>query len=129
MEFKNKFKRGDIICSDTFINGKCLIVKHFENAHSFSNWYSCDDLILPNQTWSAHEYQTSTMKPYDFRLATDEDICRYIDKFITIEIGKLSSGHKIFYTHDGLKIENTSIFFSTEELIDFQKIINPWFQK
>jgi hypothetical protein len=73
--------------------------------------YTCDDLVIENQEWRAYKigrYDTT----YNWRLATDDDICIYIDRFLDVRVRQFGE----------LKIENSATgvtiyeFFNTLHL-------------
>jgi hypothetical protein len=75
MKFKDRFKVGDIIRRGGFIRtGQLMIVEEFKSERdlfngkiAFDEAYSCQDLFLGGQKWSASEKG-------EFTLATDQDI-------------------------------------------------------
>lgn len=81
-KFNTLFKPGDIICSDKFYDAKCMIVIEYDEDLLK---YKCDDLIIEDQTWAARGRGMNEFQKYEWRLATDDDICNYIAKFIKIE--------------------------------------------
>jgi hypothetical protein len=88
MKFEDKFKPGDIICSDRFHNGLCMIVDTLTQNNMWKDEpvfrYSCQDLVKEGQRWSAYEFDSMFDKPYDWRIATDDDIAKYLSRFIDI---------------------------------------------
>jgi len=99
MEFKDKFKVGDIIRRGGHIRtGQLMIVEELRPpmgdiswiTHSDEYLYSCQDLFITDQKWSAREDS-------DFTLATDEDIIKQLAYKITTnedidtEYGKLEA--------------------------------------
>lgn len=50
MKFQDKFKPGDIICSDHFHNGLCMVVEYGRNSSIRGEFnYRCDDLVREKQ--------------------------------------------------------------------------------
>lgn len=105
IQFDKQFKKGDIICSDNFHSSKCMIVN---NLIIHERAYNCDDLILKKQGWYAIEFDTFNEYPYNWRLATDDDICKYIDNFLDIRVEEF----------EGLKVEHNSIGITIGEFFN-----------
>ena len=57
MKFQDKFKPGDIICSDRFHNGLCMVVESSGISLKGEFRYSCEDLVRENKGWLAYEFQ------------------------------------------------------------------------
>ena len=126
MKFQDKFKPGDIICSDHFHNGLCMVVKHFYDAGGFGVWYNCYDLVKENQGWNAHESTSFTDKPYNWRIATDDDIANYLSRFLHIPLGNVGF-YNIELTDSGITIvrgDEAVLSLEAEELAQLGKIIN-----
>lgn len=107
VKFENKFKEGDIICSNRFRFTTCMIVtgdSYQSIGGEFA--YRCMDLILPEQYWSAVECDSMWNEYYDWRLANDEDIIRYLSRYVDINIGKLSSEKEVNITEYGIELTN-----------------------
>lgn len=128
MKFQDKFKPGDIICSDRFHNGLCMVVEYCEETvlqlgTEFK--YKCKDFVQENQGWNAYESDTFD-KPYNWRIATDDDIANYLARFLHIPIGKVGE-YEARLVDNGVILQSgvhTSLHFNTEELVQLGKIIN-----
>ena len=106
--FNKQFKKGDIICSDEFHSGKCMVV---EEECSFSivakdYRYRCLDLIEENQGWSAFEFDSFSECPNNWRLATDDDISAYLERYITTREEDLGQEVNVAITDDLLTIKD-----------------------
>jgi hypothetical protein len=132
MNFKDKFKPGDIICSDRFHNGLCMVVENVAVAilrgeNEFR--YKCVDLVKENQGWLAYEFDTYKEYPYDWRIATDDDIAKYLSRFIDIPLGLVGEWYLAKLTDDGIMLEDRmytdrDIWFDAKELADLKRIID-----
>jgi len=94
MKFKEKFNKGDIICSDKFDNGRCMTVDgdtlmtvSSSSGSAYKEFaYRCYDLACPKSMWFAYEHLKDSL---DWRIATDEDINNYLTSFVcTKSIGE-----------------------------------------
>lgn len=123
MKFQDKFKPGDIICSDRFHNGLCMIVESSGISLGGEFRYKCNDLVRDNQSWLAYE---NKMFLYNWRIATDDDIADYLSRFIHIPLGKVGA-YEVTLTDKGICFDNGfdfNIYFEAEELVQLGKIIN-----
>lgn len=127
MKFQDKFKPGDIICSDHFHNGLCMVVEYGRNSSIRGEFnYRCDDLVRENQGWCAYEFRTYTSYPYNWRIASDDDIANYLSRFVHIPLGKVGD-YEVTQTDKGICFDNGfdfNIYFEAEELVQLGKIIN-----
>ena len=145
MKFQDKFKHGDIICSDRFHNGLCMIVESGKCGFTRNEFrYSCQDLVQENQKWSAYEdkfkpgdiicsdrfhngFDSYTFNlSYDWRIATDNDIANYLSRFLHIPLGKIGT-YDVELTDDGIRLDDGSdygVYFTAEELVQLGRIIN-----
>ena len=126
MKFQDKFKPGDIICSDRFYGGKCMVVEWgcISIVNKFG--YRCQDLVLENQSWIAYEFQSSNPNGYDWRIATDDDIANYLSRFLYIPLGKVGT-YDVELTDDGIRLDDggdCGIYFTAKEIVQLGKIIN-----
>lgn len=84
MNFLDKFKKGDIICSDNFRSGLCMIVENKGVSNISGPSYTCVDLMAENnkypQKWIAKEFGLFT-KPNNWRIATDDDVVNYMLRY------------------------------------------------
>lgn len=130
MKFQDKFKPGDIICSDFFRNGLCMVVESCGISNLWGDdkfYYKCQDLVRENQVWRASEIESLWEVSYNWRIATDDDIANYVSRFVYIPLGKV--GHfKVSLLDDGILIddgvENGGMILEAEELVQLGKIIN-----
>lgn len=134
MKFQDKFKPGDIICSDRFHNGLCMVVEYGKTSPLWGNGefvYHCQDLVREDQGWIAHEYTKPYWEEtpkYGWRIATDDDIANYLSRFLHIPLGKVGE-YEARLVDNGLILEagaHTSLHFNTEELVQLSRIINEW---
>lgn len=130
MKFQDKFKPGDIICSDRFHNGLCMVVESVKESWRFDDdgWrYSCVDLVKEHQRWSAYERDDFMFKfDYNWRIATDDDIANYLSRFLHIPLGKVGA-YDVELTDNGIRLDDGGdygIYFEAEELVQLGKIIN-----
>jgi hypothetical protein len=88
--------------------------------------YRCDDLVREDQGWCAYELSSFLGKPYNWRIATDDDIANYLSRFVHIPLGKVGD-YDVELTDDGIRLDDGSdyvVYFTAEELIQLGKIIN-----
>lgn len=132
MKFQDMFKPGDIICADNFHNGKCMIVESLRHSDYENRFrYRCEDLVLNNQLWSAYESDEFWHIGYKWRIATDNDIVKYLTRFVKIPLGRIGEHHVVVLDDDGVELNSErfdeySIHLSAEELIDLGIIINKY---
>lgn len=131
MNFKDKFKPGDIICSDRFHNGLCMVVDNLELSSIRKDFrYRCIDLVREDQLWGAYEFQRIISgKPYNWRIATDDDIANYLSRFLDIPLGKVGEYYLAKLIDDGIMLEDRmhtdkDIWFDAKELADLKRIID-----
>ena len=130
MKFKDKFKPGDIICSDRFHNGLCMVVDYLNEDYLSGQYrYSCADLVKEHQRWCAHEFDTYKEYPYDWRIATDDDIAKYLTRYLHISIGKIGTHFDVEYSDDGIILQHTlldneRVYLEPQELLDLKCIID-----
>jgi hypothetical protein len=126
MKFQDKFKPGDIICSDHFHNGLCMVVGYGGTSLGGEFRYSCVDLVREEQGWVAYGNGKHITKPYSWRIATDDDIANYLSRFLYIPLGKVGP-YEVTLTDKGICFDNGfdfNIYFEAEELVQLGKIIN-----
>ena len=120
MKFQDKFKPGDIICSDRFHNGLCMVVESGRTSYFNGDFrYNCEDLVRENQGWCAYE-------EYNWRIATDDDIAKYLSRFLHIPLGNVGF-YNIELTDSGITIvrgDEAVLSLEAEELAQLGKIIN-----
>lgn len=134
MKFEDKFKPGDIICSDRFCGGKCMVVEELKVSTIFDAHkeccevytYRCEDLIQKDQWWRAYERDNIWGVEYDWRIATDDDIVNYLSIFV-------GHSHKcgefeVRVTDNGFAIDclGTTIYLDAGELAELGKLINKY---
>ncbi len=128
MKFQDKFKPGDIICSDRFHNGLCMVVEFCEETvlqRGTEFRYKCKDFVREDQGWIAYESDTFD-KPYNWRIATNDDIANYLSRFLHIPLGKVGP-YEVSLTDKGICFDNGfdfNIYFEAGELVQLGKIIN-----
>ena len=127
MKFQDKFKPGDIICSDRFHNGLCMVVESGGESQ-FNGWgYTCVDLVKDYQRWRAYESDNFMFKfAYNWRIATDDDIANYLSRFVHIQVPKIGNWNVQLMDH-GIMLddgEDYSVLLDAEELVQLGKIIN-----
>ena len=130
MKFKDKFKPGDIICSDRFRNGLCMIVDESCMFNlSDESYHRCNDLVVEWQAWHAYELDSCIKKPYNWRIATDDDIAKYLSRFLDIPLGKVGEHYVAKLTDNGIVLKDTmftdsNVYLEADELIDLKRIID-----
>jgi hypothetical protein len=129
MNFKDKFKPGDIICSDRFHNGLCMIVEKFNPKDIWEDSFTCQDLVEDHQKWRAYEFDSMFNRPNDWRIATDDDIAKYLSRFIDIPLGKVGEHYVAKLTDNGIVLKDTmftdsNVYLEADELIDLKRIID-----
>jgi hypothetical protein len=129
MNFKDKFKLGDIICSDHFHNGLCMVVESIGSPYEFEFRYRCHDLVKEDQWWLAYENRPHLAKPNNWRIATDDDIAKYLSRFVDIPLGKVGEFYIAKLTDDGIMLEDLlvtdrDVHLGVEELTDLKRIID-----
>lgn len=126
MKFQDKFKPGDIICSDRFHNGLCMVVESTGTSLGGEFRYRCNDLVRDAQNWLAYENDMYLTRPYNWRIATDDDIANYLSRFLHIPLSKVGA-YEVSLTDDGIRLNDGSdyvICFTAKELVQLGKIIN-----
>ena len=129
MNFKDKFKPGDIICSDRFHNGLCMIVEKFNPKDIWEDSFTCQDLVEDHQKWRAYEFDSMFNRPNDWRIATDDDIAKYLSRFIDIPLGKVGEHYVAKLTDNSIVLKDTmftdsNVYLEADELIDLKRIID-----
>lgn len=130
MKFKDKFKPNDIICSDSFHNGLCMVVEKYNPQNISEESFTCQDLVTDHQKWRAYESDNYMFNfSYNWRIATDEDISKYLTRYLDIPLGKVGMFFNAKLTDDGIMLEDTmftdrSIHLDAEELEDLRRIID-----
>jgi len=128
MKFKDKFTPGDIICSDRFHNGLCMVIERLNSKDIWEDNFTCQDLIKDHQKWRAYEFDTM-FRPNNWRIATDDDIAKYLSRFIDIPLGKVGQFYLAKLTDDGIMLEDLlvtdrNVHLGVEELTDLKQIID-----
>lgn len=127
MKFQDKFKPGDIICSDRFHNGLCMVVESSSYAYAYGQFmYRCQDFVRDGQKWAACEFCGYNSKLYNWRIATDDDIANYLSRFLHIPLGKVGA-YEARLTDNGIRLDDDSdysIFLDAGELVQLNRIIN-----
>lgn len=127
MKFEEKFKKGDVICSDNFYEGKLVIVKCVNTDFIERFSYTCEDLFLKNQNWSAYQYNIFG-NPYEWRLAKDEDYIRQLDR--RIEISQDMGNYGKIVVNEGIDVYindfSDSITLTPEEALQLRDMINKY---
>jgi hypothetical protein len=130
MNFKDKFKLGDIICSDRFHNGLCMVVERLNSKDIWEDSFTCQDLVTDHQKWRAYENDNYMFNfSYNWRIATDEDIANYLSRFLDIPLGKVGQFYLAKLTDDGIILEelmftDRDVHLGVEELADLKRIID-----
>ncbi len=129
ISFNKQFKSGDIICSDEFHSGKCMVVvegSRLEYADRFG--YTCDDLIVEKQKWRAYEYTEYDDATYNWRLATDDDIAAYLERYITTREEDLGQEVNVAITDDLLTIKDVcgNVYLDMEQAAKLRDYLNKY---
>lgn len=121
-----QFKKGDIICSDSFRCGLLMFVEDSEKKRWYPSeddtfYYSCTSLLNPKQTWCAYE-------DYNFRIATDDDITKGLASYIkALEVISsdvtLDISDKCITLDDG---HESFIMLTPQEAIQLRNVINTY---
>lgn len=86
--------------------------------------YSCDDLVKPQQRWHAYEFDTMFNKPYNWRIAADDDIANYLSRYLVIshKVGE----YEVRVLDNCLAIEgfDCTLYLEADELADLKRIID-----
>jgi hypothetical protein len=130
MKFKNKFKAGDIICSDRFHNGLCMVVEKYNACDIMGDSFTCQDLVTDHQKWRAYENDNYMFNfSYNWRIATDDDITKYLSRFLDIPLGKVGQFYLAKLTDEGIMLTDLmftdrNVHLDVEELDDLKRIID-----
>ena len=92
---------------------------------STDNGVHTDPVFKENQGWNAYESDTFD-KPYNWRLATDNDIASYLARFVHIQVPKIGNWN-VQLMDDGIMLDDGgdySVLLDAEELVQLGKIIN-----
>lgn len=126
MKFQDMFKKGDVICSDQFRYGRLMIVDKYKSGGIFnvSGYYSCTDLFDKKQGWCANEV-SNWDKSYNWRLATDEDYIREIEKrlYIGKNIGPFGETVEVDSHHLWIQNESDSIGLTPNQALQLADFI------
>lgn len=127
MKFQDMFKKGDVICSDGFRYGRLMIVDEFMTGGIFrtSGYYSCTDLFDKNQGWCASFNCTIWEENYNWRIATDEDYIREIEKrlYIGKDIGPFGETVEVDDHHLWIQNESDSIGLTPNQALQLADFI------
>jgi len=129
MNFKDKFKSGDIIFSDRFRGGLCMVVERLNPKDIWEDSFTCQDLVTDHQKWKAYEFDTMYDQPNNWRIATDTDIVNYLSRFVDIPLGKVGQFYLAKLTDDGIILKDLmftdrDVHLGVEELADLKHIID-----
>lgn len=133
MRFIEKFKIGDVICSDRFNNKKMMVVEEVVKKGSESedyfhrDGYRCMDLFDTAQQWRAYAYCSYTTETYNWRLATDTDYIDALVSYINPSVVRLCQ-KTVMLSEDGLSI-STSQDYVYMDITDTKKLkdyLNNW---
>jgi hypothetical protein len=123
MSFKDKFKIGDIICSDNFRAGLCMVVEKYHIDSRFVEKYTCQDLIRDGQKWAALEIDSIFKHPYNWRIATDDDIAKYLSRYLNISHKVGEYDIKVLDNCFAIEGFSSTLFIEADELIELKHII------
>ena len=121
--FSEQFKHGDIICCNTFHDGKCMIVEEFKN-----DGYVCEDLIVDNQDWRAYDISLRSGAEYKWRLATDKDIVYYLERYVDVREKSIGYGMSLQMTDDTLIIKDcgTAAYLDANQAAKLRDYLNKY---
>jgi hypothetical protein len=126
MKFKDIFKKGDVICSDKFRYGRLMIVDEFKTGGIFETvgYYSCTDFFDKNQGWCANEF-SNWNENYNWKIATDEDYIREIEKrlYIGKSIGVFGETVEVDNHHLWIQNDNDSIGLTPNQALQLADFI------
>lgn len=124
-KFEELFKPGDIICSDRFYAGKCLLVDTSHIRFDGEFVYKCDDLVLERQRWVAVEFDLFD-KPNNWRIATDEDIVKNLARHVRVKVGQVGN-YDAFLDDETLILRHMAaddfVYLNAEQLVQLKQII------
>jgi hypothetical protein len=108
-----------------------MVVESVKESWRFDDdrWrYSCIDLVKEHQRWHAYERDDFMFKfDYNWRIATDNDIAKYLSRFVDIPLGKVGEYYLAKLTDDGIILTSEfvdSIHLDANELADLKRIID-----
>jgi len=121
--FSEQFKPGDIICCNTFHDGKCLIVEEFKN-----DGYVCEDLIVDNPDWRAYDISLRSEAEYKWRLAKDKDIVYYLERYIDVREKSIGYGVSLQMTDDTLIIKDcgAGVYLDANQAAKLRDYLNKY---
>lgn len=127
MKFQDMFKKGDVICSDKFRYGRLMVVDEYKSGGVFrgDEYYSCTDLFDKNQGWCANRFSLWSEQEYNWRLATDEDYIREIEKrlYIGKNIGPFGETVEVDDHHLWIQNESDSIGLTPNQALQLADFI------
>lgn len=124
MNFKDKFKLGDIICSDHFRGGLCMVVERLNPKDIWEDSFTCQDLVEDHQKWRAYEFDTMFNRPNNWRIATDDDIANYLSRHLTISYKVGEYEIRVLDNCLAIKGFDCTLYLEADELVDLKRIID-----
>jgi hypothetical protein len=104
-----------------------MVVEMLNPKDIWEDNFTCQDLVTDHQKWRAYEFDTMFDQPNNWRIATDDDIVKYLSRFVDIPLGKVGEYYLAKLTDDGIILTNEfvdSIHLDANELADLKRIID-----
>jgi hypothetical protein len=106
-----------------------MVVERFNPKDIWEDSFTCQDLVTDNQKWRAYENDNYMFfNSYNWRIATDDDIAKYLSRFLDIPLGKVGEFYIAKLTDDGIMLDNLvtyeDVHLGVEELVDLKRIID-----
>jgi hypothetical protein len=107
-----------------------MVVEKLNPKDIWEDSFTCQDLVEDHQKWRAYEFLgVMSDKPYDWRIATDDDIAKYLSRFLDIPLGKVGMFYLAKLTDSGIVLEDLmftdrNVYLEADELADLKRIID-----
>jgi hypothetical protein len=107
-----------------------MVIEEYNEHGVMGENFTCQDLVKDHQKWGAYEFRgVMSDKPYNWRIATDDDIANYLSRFLDISLGKVGQFYVAKLTDNGIVLKDTmftdsNIYLEANELIDLKRIID-----
>jgi hypothetical protein len=106
-----------------------MVVERLNPKDIWEDSFTCQDLVRDHQKWRAYEFDTMFDQPNNWRIATDDDIAKYLSCFVDIPVGKVGEYYVAKLTDDGIMLEDRmftdrDVHLGVEELADLKRIID-----
>jgi hypothetical protein len=107
-----------------------MVVERLNSKDIWEDSFTCQDLVTDHQKWRAYENDNYMFNfSYNWRIATDDDIAKYLSRFLDIPLGKVGEFYLAKLTDDGITLEelmftDRDVYLGVEELVDLKRIID-----